>query len=58
MFIQLYEYVKNEYEKKLSNPLDSSAHFETMFEATIDIFEEGNNISFKKILNNIYMYQG
>jgi len=30
--------------------LDSSVHFEGMFESIIDIFEEGNNISFKKIL--------
>jgi len=36
--IQLYEYVKNEYEKKLSTEVDSSVHFEIMFEATIDGF--------------------
>ncbi len=45
--IELYEFVKREYEKK-SLPL--GAIFEDMFESIIDVFEEGNNISFKKIL--------
>jgi len=53
--IQLYEFIRENYSQKRLSP---GTNFADMFDATIDVFEEGNNISFKKILNNIYMYQG
>jgi len=44
--IELYKYVKTEYEKKRFH---GRGNFEEMFEAIVDIFDEGNNISFNKI---------
>ena len=44
--IQLYEFVKIEYEKKR---FVARRNFEQMFESIVDIFDEGNNISFNKI---------
>jgi len=41
--IELYQYVKTEYEKKR---LHARTNFEGMFEVIVDIFDEGNNINY------------